>query len=92
MGDVTQNLQYDRNLYQQFLRVDVNHKEDCRTCWAKFFCGGGCHANAYQFNGDLYKPYTLGCRLEKKRLECALGVHAQLFLNHEQNSSKEAAR
>ncbi len=92
MGDVTQNLQYDRDLYQQFLRVDINRKEDCRTCWAKFYCGGGCHANAHQFNGDLYKPYTLGCRLEKKRLECALGIQAQLFLNHEQNASKEASR
>lgn len=80
MGDVTRNMEYDRELYRQFLGVDINSKEDCRSCWAKFYCGGGCHANAHQFNGDLYKPYTLGCQLEKKRLECALGVQAKLYL------------
>lgn len=84
MGDVTQSMEYDRNIYDRFLKVDINSKEDCRSCWAKFYCGGGCHANAHHFHGDIYKPYTLGCQLEKKRLECALAVQAGLFLD--QNS------
>ncbi len=83
MGDVNRSTEFDKELYQRFLNVDINSKGDCRFCWARFFCGGGCHANAYQFNGDMYKPYTLGCQLEKKRLECALGIQAQLFLNQE---------
>lgn len=81
MGNVLQDLRYDHSLYNKFLKVDINSKEDCRRCWAKFFCGGGCHANAYNFNSDLYRPYGLGCNLEKKRLECALGLQAYSYLD-----------
>jgi len=49
-------------------------KEKCRSCWARFYCSGGCHANAWHFNRDLAEPYALGCELEKKRLECALWI------------------
>ncbi len=76
MGNVLLGMSFDRRLYQRFLEVDINAKEDCRNCWAKFFCGGGCHANAFNFNDDLLKPYRLGCALEKMRLECALGIQA----------------
>ncbi|RQD77753.1 MAG: thioether cross-link-forming SCIFF peptide maturase [Candidatus Syntrophonatronum acetioxidans] len=80
MGNVLKDLTYDKKLYAKFLKLDVNHKEDCRQCWAKFFCGGGCHANAYNFNGDLEKPCSLGCELEKKRIECALALKAYQYL------------
>jgi len=56
----------------KFKNAHVYTKEECRRCWARFFCGGGCHANANNFNGDLSQPYTLGCSLQKKRLECAI--------------------
>lgn len=81
MGNVLESLSFDRRLYHRFLGVDVNTKEECHRCWAKFFCGGGCHANAFNFNGDLFKPYGLGCALEKMRLECALGIQAYSYIN-----------
>ena len=49
-------------------------KEKCRDCWAKFFCSGGCHANADLFHGNIHEPYELGCKLQKKRAECAIIV------------------
>lgn len=55
-----------------FKAAHVLNKETCRACWARFHCSGGCHANAYNFHGDITQPYELGCRLEKARLECAL--------------------
>jgi uncharacterized protein len=55
-----------------FRNAHVYNMEDCASCWAKFYCSGGCHANAELFNGSIYKPYRLGCALMKKRLECAL--------------------
>lgn len=55
-----------------FRRAHVYNMEECEDCWAKFYCSGGCHANAELFNGTIYKPYRLGCALMKKRLECAL--------------------
>ena len=60
-----------------FIDTTVYSKPDCEACWAKFYCSGGCAANAWQFNKDLKKPYRIGCELEKKRVECALWVKAQ---------------
>ena len=57
-----------------FRHSHVLTKEKCRDCWARFYCSGGCHANAWNFNKDLHRPYDLGCELEKKRLECALWI------------------
>jgi hypothetical protein len=50
---------------------------ECSDCWAKFYCSGGCHANAHLFNDTIYKPYRIGCALMKKRLECALYLKVQ---------------
>lgn len=42
--------------------------------FSKFFCSGGCHANADLFHGNIHEPYELGCELQKKRCECAIVV------------------
>lgn len=55
---------------------NVFTKEECSECWAKFYCSGGCHANAFYNNGTVLKPYKLGCEMEKKRLECAISILA----------------
>lgn len=59
-----------------FRKAHVYNMEECANCWAKFYCSGGCHANAELFNGSIYEPYRLGCALMKKRLECALYLKA----------------
>lgn len=51
-------------------------KPACRACWAKYFCSGGCAANAYLYNGDIHKPYGRTCEFLKKRTELALGIYA----------------
>lgn len=56
----------------------VLNKPKCKNCWAKFFCSGGCHANADLFHGDIREPYEIGCEIQKKRLECAIYVQAML--------------
>lgn len=71
----------NNDIPQQFRNCHVLNKEKCRTCWARYFCSGGCHANADLFNGDIYKPYELGCELQKKRLECAIAVQALIAMN-----------
>ena len=55
-----------------FGQAHIYNKKDCKKCWARFNCSGGCHANALAFNGNLLEPYRPGCRLARKRLECAL--------------------
>ncbi len=61
-----------------FLKTGIYDKEECRGCWARFYCSGGCHANAVNINGDMMEPYRLGCDMERKRVECAIGIRAVL--------------
>lgn len=61
-----------------FRNTTIYAKEACRDCWARFLCSGGCHANADLFHNDLTQPYEMGCELQKKRLECALHIQAEL--------------
>lgn len=63
---------------EKFSQINVYSKEECRNCWAKFYCSGGCNANNWQYEGDVRKPHKISCALEKKRLECAIMVQAAL--------------
>lgn len=75
MGDVfSQSLDIKRKA--QFASANVYGKEECRNCWAKFYCSGGCNANSMQYSGDILKPHKLSCELEKKRVECAIMIKA----------------
>ena len=60
------------DIVNRFREANIYRKEKCSGCWAKFHCGGGCHANAELANGTITDPYHIGCELEKKRLECAI--------------------
>ncbi|MDR1796389.1 MAG: thioether cross-link-forming SCIFF peptide maturase [Clostridiales Family XIII bacterium] len=64
------------DIREHFARAHIYSKPDCSGCWAKYYCSGGCHANALHFEGDLLKPHRLSCALEKKRIECAIGIMA----------------
>lgn len=66
-----------------FRDAHVYSKEDCKKCWNKFYCSGGCHANAINFNNDIKKPYELGCEMQKKRTECSIMIQAKLMLEGE---------
>ena len=72
---------YDENphqlkaeLVQNFRSANIYAKPSCRECWARFSCSGGCHAANVSFTKKLTEVYTLGCELQKKRLEVALYV------------------
>jgi uncharacterized protein len=66
------------DLVTQFAGCNVYTKDKCKNCFAKFYCSGGCAANAYQFHKDLNVPYELGCEMERKRVECAIMIKAAL--------------
>ncbi|MCH5196944.1 MAG: thioether cross-link-forming SCIFF peptide maturase [Oscillospiraceae bacterium] len=57
-----------------FSKTHIYTKTGCSDCWAKFYCSGGCNANSFIYEGDCKTPYKLGCELQKKRLECAIGL------------------
>lgn len=68
------------NLKNMFREAHVYTKEECKQCWNKFYCSGGCHANAINFNNDISKPYELGCEMQRKRTECSIIIQAKLML------------
>ena len=65
-----------------FEKSNVYTKDKCKDCFAKFYCSGGCTANAYNFNGDINKPYELACEFERKRVECAIAIEATKMLEN----------
>ena len=77
MGSVFDGVK-NKDLRSKFKNANVYNKEECRVCWARFYCSGGCHANSYHTHKDLNKAYSLGCEMEKKRIECAISIIANL--------------
>lgn len=59
-------------LQEEFKLCNVYAKPECKDCWARLYCAGGCSANALHATGDIHGAYELGCELFKKRIECAL--------------------
>ncbi len=63
-----------QNIARKFYHSRVPNKESCIKCWARYLCGGGCHAGALASTGDMLNPDPLACRIMKIRLEFALYV------------------
>ncbi len=80
MGNVAGD-SLDEEIKTRFERSNVYTKDKCRDCFVKFYCSGGCSANAYNFNKDINKPYELACEFQKKRLECAVAIEAHKKLS-----------
>lgn len=66
------------DIRDEFKCCNVYAKEKCRSCFAKFYCSGGCAANSYHFHGHINDAYDIGCELEKKRVECAIMIQAAM--------------
>jgi len=75
MGNIDEGT-FNQEMKADFARAHVYSKPDCRECWAKFYCSGGCNANNYQYMGDIRSAHKISCQLEKKRLECAIMMKA----------------
>ena len=58
----------------EFAACNVYARPDCRDCWARLYCSGGCAANAYHATGSVTGIYKYGCELFRKRMECAIMV------------------
>ena len=70
---------FNYDIKKEFASCHVYSKPECKQCWAKFYCSGGCNANNYQYMGDIHKAHKLSCQLQKKRLECAIMLKAYEF-------------
>ncbi len=75
LGNVRDGI-LNTELQDTFKLCNVYAKEEFRGCCAKFYCSGGCAANAYHCHGDINRPYEKGCELQRKRVECAIMLKA----------------
>lgn len=77
MGNVDEEITRPE-IADEFRSCSVYSKEKCRNCFAKFYCSGGCMANAYNFHGTIHEAYDIGCEMQRKRVECAIMMKAAL--------------
>ena len=82
LGDVWNGVE-NHAMQEQFAACNVYAREECRTCWARLYCSGGCAANAYHATGSLTGVYKNGCELFKKRMECAIMLEAAKTLGEQ---------
>lgn len=59
-------------IQDEFRHCNAYSRPECRDCWAKLYCSGGCAANSYHATGSIGGVYKYGCELFKKRIECAV--------------------
>ncbi len=85
MGNVFDG-EIDKDIRKKFAESNIYTKEGCKQCWARFFCSGGCAANAIMMNGDINKPYRAACEMEKKRVECAIAIKALEAMQDEEEN------
>lgn len=79
MGDIRKGVTATA-LRDRFAACNAYTRPQCEDCWAKLYCSGGCAANAYHATGDISGVYEYGCKLFKKRIECAITVKlAELY-------------
>ena len=67
----------------EFRACNAYSRPDCKDCWARLYCSGGCAANSYHATGSIGGVYEYGCRLFKKRMECAIMLQAAMELESE---------
>ncbi len=75
MGNIDEGT-FNTEIKSYFSKTHVYTKPECKKCWAKFYCSGGCNANNFQYAGDVHNVHKLSCQLMKKRLECAIMLKA----------------
>lgn len=62
----------NKTVQEEFRHCNAYARKECKDCWARLYCSGGCAANAYHATGSIGGIYEYGCELFKKRIECAV--------------------
>ena len=75
LGDIWKGLD-NLEVRGEFAACNVYAKPECRDCWARLYCSGGCAANAWHATGSITGVYEAGCELFRKRMECAIMLAA----------------
>lgn len=56
--------------------MNVDNRKQCKKCWARYICGGGCYAVNYEFNKDISLVPGIYCQHKKHTIKSALAIYA----------------
>ena len=84
LGDIFTGVS-NKEIQNEFLSCNVYERKECKDCWARLYCSGGCAANAYHSTGSIKGVYKYGCELFKKRMECAIMLAVANDLDEEES-------
>lgn len=73
LGDIYNGI-VNTKVRDEFKLCNAYARPECKDCWAKLYCSGGCAANSYHATGNILGTYKYGCELLKKRIECAIMI------------------
>ena len=76
MGNVWDGV-LNKEIRGEFANCNAYSREECKDCWARLYCSGGCAANAYHATGSVEGIYEYGCKLFRKRMECAIMMEVE---------------
>ncbi len=91
MGDIWKGVT-NTDLRDEFKLCNAYARPECAECWARLYCSGGCAANACHASGSITGIYEYGCRLFRKRMECALmmkAAEAMMGIEHPEYECEE---
>ena len=71
LGNIWEGIK-NTSVQDEFRVCNAYSREECKSCWARLYCSGGCAANSYHATGSIGGVYEYGCKLFKKRIECAV--------------------
>ena len=90
IGNVWDGIQAPE-LVGDFKECNCYSRPECRDCWAKLYCSGGCSANALHATGSLLGTVPFSCELFRTRIECAISVQAARLLRSASASEHDTA-
>lgn len=76
MGDVQTGI--DRGVTERLMALPLDERPACGSCWARFFCGGGCHHENLISTGGLGDPNPVTCEILRHSMDLTLGAWARL--------------
>ncbi len=76
LGDIYNGVN-NKEIQDCFEKNNVYTHKECEDCWARLYCSGGCAANSYHSTGSINGVYEYGCKLFKKRMECAIALQVE---------------
>ena len=63
---------------EHLTRGHIDNKHDCRTCWARPVCSGGCYHEAYVRYGDMSRPNLHYCDWIRGWTDVCLRVYGEI--------------